>query len=200
MNHNIIETAMGAVVLGAAGIFLVFAMKTADVDTSTGYPLTASFANASGLLVGSDVRIGGVLQTVVQEMKPLAEAGGRHLAVLIADDEIVIPGMPELVAILFRNLVGNALKYAPEGAVIEADCRIEGNRLVAEVRDDGPGVPDALLDRLANRFVRGESRDMRGSGLGLEIATRIVRLHGGSLHFANRQPHGFRVRAEWPLP
>lgn len=147
-----------------------------------------------------DVRIGGVLQTVVQEMKPLAEAGGRHLAVLIADDEIVIPGMPELVAILFRNLVGNALKYAPEGAVIEADCRIEGNRLVAEVRDDGPGVPDALLDRLANRFVRGESRDVRGSGLGLEIATRIVRLHGGSLHFANRQPHGFCVRAEWPLP
>lgn len=60
MNHNIIETAMGAVVLAVAGIFLVFAMKTAHVDTSSGYHVKAAFSNANGLLIGSDVRIGGV--------------------------------------------------------------------------------------------------------------------------------------------
>ena len=60
MSHNVMETAMGAVVLAVAGIFLVFAMKTADVDTSAGYRVAAPFANANGLIAGSDVRIGGV--------------------------------------------------------------------------------------------------------------------------------------------
>jgi len=60
MNHNIIETAMGAVVLAAAGIFIVFAMKTAEIDNTSGYEVKGAFTNANGVVVGSDIRIGGV--------------------------------------------------------------------------------------------------------------------------------------------
>ncbi len=60
MKHNSIETAMGAVVLAVAGIFLGVALRTAQVDTSSGYTISAAFANANGLNVGADVRLGGV--------------------------------------------------------------------------------------------------------------------------------------------
>ena len=51
---------MGAAVLAVAGFFLAFALKTADVNTESGYAVTAAFSNATGLNVGSDVRLGGV--------------------------------------------------------------------------------------------------------------------------------------------
>lgn len=60
MKHNVIETAMGAVVIAVAAIFVVFAMRTADVDTTSGYEVRGSFSNANGVIVGGDVRIGGV--------------------------------------------------------------------------------------------------------------------------------------------
>ena len=60
MRHNVIEAAMGAVVLAVAAFFLAFALKTADVDTSEGYQVSAAFSSANGVLIGSDVRIGGV--------------------------------------------------------------------------------------------------------------------------------------------
>lgn len=60
MSHNAIETAVGAIVLAAAAVFMVFAMKTVDVSSNDGYPVKAAFINANGLNTGSDVRIGGV--------------------------------------------------------------------------------------------------------------------------------------------
>lgn len=60
MRHNVIETTMGALVLAGAALFLVFAMRTVDVRTTEGYPVTAAFSTANGLIIGADVRIGGV--------------------------------------------------------------------------------------------------------------------------------------------
>lgn len=60
MRHTMIEAVMGAFVLSVAGFFLAFALRTAQVDTSAGYEVSASFSNVNGVLVGSDVRLGGV--------------------------------------------------------------------------------------------------------------------------------------------
>lgn len=60
MGRNLIETIMGAVVLGVAGFFLVFAYRHADLKQVTGYDITAQFASVGGLAAGSDVRINGI--------------------------------------------------------------------------------------------------------------------------------------------
>jgi phospholipid/cholesterol/gamma-HCH transport system substrate-binding protein len=60
MNHNIVETVLGAVVLLVAGIFLIFAVGAADLGKVSGYDITANFAKADGINSGMDVRISGV--------------------------------------------------------------------------------------------------------------------------------------------
>jgi phospholipid/cholesterol/gamma-HCH transport system substrate-binding protein len=68
MQKNILETIMGAVVLVVAGAFLVFAYRGSDVRVEDGYTVTARFANASGVALGSDVRIGGIKVGVISDL------------------------------------------------------------------------------------------------------------------------------------
>lgn len=68
MQKNIIETLMGAVVLVAAGIFLTFAYQGSQMSTPDGYKVSGRFSNASGIALGSDVRVGGIKVGVVSDM------------------------------------------------------------------------------------------------------------------------------------
>lgn len=90
MKHNVVETAMGAVVLVIAGIFVVFAMRTADVDTSTGYQVKGAFTNANGVIVGSDVRIGGVKVGTVSRLE-LDPVSYQAIVTMTLEDDVKIP-------------------------------------------------------------------------------------------------------------
>ena len=68
MQKNIVETLMGAVVLVVAGAFLMFAYQKSDVKVKDGYNITAKFDNASGVTLGSDVRVGGIKVGVVSDL------------------------------------------------------------------------------------------------------------------------------------
>ncbi|MEA2139157.1 MAG: hypothetical protein QOG56_2307, partial [Solirubrobacteraceae bacterium] len=70
-----------------------------------------------------------------------------------------------------------------------------------EVDDDGPGIPPADLDRVFERFHRGDGRrgsDGGGAGLGLAIARWIVELHGGTIRAERREPHGSHMVVTLP--
>jgi two-component system osmolarity sensor histidine kinase EnvZ len=92
------------------------------------------------------------------------------------------------------NLVDNALRYA--GGEIEIAARREGDRVVVEVLDRGPGVPAGEVERLKRPFTRmNEARSgSGGAGLGLAIVDRIARAHGGSLELAPRSGRGLAAR------
>ena len=97
------------------------------------------------------------------------------------------------------NLVGNALRYAGNARVTLSMGK--AGEAVIRVEDDGPGIPQALLPRVTEPFVRGEeSRNAGtgGAGLGLSIARDIARAHGGSLALANAPAGG--LVAELHLP
>ncbi|MDX1975300.1 MAG: outer membrane lipid asymmetry maintenance protein MlaD [Rickettsiales bacterium] len=68
MKKNILETIMGAVVLAVAAVFLVFAYDSSDMSVENGYSVKGRFSNASGVSLGSDVRIGGIKVGVVSEL------------------------------------------------------------------------------------------------------------------------------------
>ena len=102
-----------------------------------------------------------------------------------------------LLELAISNLLANALDFSPPGSHITLQLLPQQ----LQVQDAGPGVPDAMVARLGERFLTTPrpNGERSGTGLGLSIVLRIMRLHGGQLHFANTQP-GFAVTLDLRTP
>jgi two-component system phosphate regulon sensor histidine kinase PhoR len=91
------------------------------------------------------------------------------------------------------NLMENAVNYSAEGAHIELGARVDGDRALLTVADHGPGLPEADLERVFERFYRvdkSRTSDPGGTGLGLSIVRHLVELHGGRVRAGNRREGG----------
>jgi two-component system sensor histidine kinase QseC len=133
----------------------------------------------------------------------IAEVGADALArdvtiELDGDSTVSVPGDERLLAILFRNLLDNAVRYSPSGSVVHAEVRLRDGRPVAGIADAGPGVPAAQRTELGRRFHRLAGGGVSGSGLGLSIATRIAELHRATLEFAEAPAGGLAVTLIFP--
>ncbi|MGF6275202.1 two-component system sensor histidine kinase QseC [Massilia sp. UYP11] len=90
---------------------------------------------------------------------------------------------PQMLEIVLRNLIDNALRYCPDGSRIEIAAMEHAGHARIVVRDDGPGVDAQSRQRLTERFFRVLGQGQQGSGLGLSIVQRIADLHGIALAF-----------------
>jgi two-component system sensor histidine kinase TctE len=97
----------------------------------------------------------------------------------------------------FRNLVDNALKYAPSDTTITVDVHTTPT-LSVNVKDQGTGFPMDEIHKLAGRFVRGSDTSGHiGSGLGLTIAQDVALAHGGKMILSNRPEGGACVTLQF---
>jgi len=96
----------------------------------------------------------------------------------------------------FLNIFINAMQAMPEGGRIRVAIRLEGNRAIIDIDDDGVGIPADLLDKIWDPFFTTKDK---GTGLGLGIVKNIIESHGGGIRIANREPHGARVTIELPI-
>jgi signal transduction histidine kinase len=143
------------------------------------------------------VDLSDVIRTVAEAYGPVAEDGGRSLQTDIAE-AIAVTGDRELLVQLFANLVENALGHTPKGTKVV--MRLKGNRreAVAEVSDNGPGIPVEERSRVFQRFYRLEqSRTSPGNGLGLCLVAAIANLHGAKIDLADNEP-GLKVSIPFP--
>ncbi|WP_164521496.1 ATP-binding protein [Iodobacter ciconiae] len=101
-------------------------------------------------------------------------------------------GHAGLLALLLRNLLDNARRYAGENAAIT--LRLNQNSIC--ISDDGPGVPPEVLTRLGERFYRPPGQNQTGAGLGLSIVYRIAELHQASISLASDQGFQITIRQE----
>jgi signal transduction histidine kinase/DNA-binding response OmpR family regulator len=112
-------------------------------------------------------------------LRPLAEARGIELSAEL--DDRLRPAMVDDTRILqvLSNLVGNALKFTPDGGRVEIGCVPLDDELRFCVSDTGPGIPPDQIPHIFGRFWQAADRDTRGIGLGLSIVRGIVEAHGG---------------------
>ncbi|WP_084618055.1 sensor histidine kinase [Jonesia quinghaiensis] len=123
--------------------------------------------------------------------------GVPHNAFVIGDDD----RLRQVLA----NLMGNAVRYTPEGSAVEiALGRTPGpdnDTVTVEFRDHGPGIGEEHKERIFERFYRvdtSRTRDLGGSGLGLAIVSAIVAAHGGTTQVSDTEGGGLTVRIELP--
>ena len=122
----------------------------------------------------------------------------------VASDAAVVSGDPAKLHDALRNLLENAINYSPEGSVIVLASRRRDDRIQIIVTDQGPGIPEADLPRVFERFYRVDKartrdrKDPGGTGLGLAIVKHLVELHGGRVSAANRPTGGAILTIDLP--
>jgi two-component system sensor histidine kinase CpxA len=148
------------------------------------------------------------LQLLVREIAADADfeaIGGNRKVRVVREEPAIVAGVEELLRRAIENVVRNAVRFTPEGTEVEIRLsRSDGRPRPAatiSVRDKGPGVPEASLDKLFEPFYRvADARDRQtgGTGIGLAITRRAVRLHGGTVRARNHPEGGLDVILELP--
>lgn len=178
-------------------------MLRGQVDEELVDSMTRSIVNADGIIgqfvdyarIGSDEAqrpcdLGELLAAVVADAAPAAIA--LHVAPLPP-----LAVRPLALRRALANLVENALRHG--GGTIEVRAEPLGEQFAITVLDRGAGIPAAMLATVREPFVRMDaSRGSPGAGLGLAIAERVARLHGGALELANRPGGGLQARILLP--
>jgi two-component system OmpR family sensor kinase len=132
-------------------------------------------------------------QRVADAARPAAEV--RKIALKLQENqpELVAYGDPHRLEIVLTNLVGNALKFSPDGAKITLRVWSDSEHVGVDVSDTGPGIAESELERIFDRFYQVEGSERRrqgGAGIGLALAKRLVDLHGGTLSVKSQLGEG----------
>ena len=129
----------------------------------------------------------------------------RHRHTLVRDfpgDLPMVMGDRDRLEQVMMNVIGNAIKYTPDGGTIRVSAGAEGDQVWMEVWDNGIGIPKGDRERIFDRFYRvdkARSRESGGTGLGLSIARELVQRHGGAIGLTDHQGPGTTVRITLPI-
>jgi len=146
--------------------------------------------------------IGVVVEEAVAGLLRVAQAKGVELSI---QSPLRLPRTPadrDRIKQVFINLLDNAVKYCPEGSEVQVRLETDGESIIVEVADDGPGIPPEDLPHIFEKMYRVEkesTRAVEGSGLGLSIVKRIVELHGGRIAVESTVGKGTTFSVRLPL-
>jgi signal transduction histidine kinase/CheY-like chemotaxis protein len=142
-------------------------------------------------LTREDVRVESAYGEVLSALQPLAGKKSQTLVQQVEPNLHIHADTTRFKQILM-NLIGNAIKFTPEGGRIELAARPMGEQVRVEVRDDGPGIAAEEQQRIFEAFYRlaQTGKAAEGTGLGLAITARLVELHGSKLEIASKIGEG----------
>jgi signal transduction histidine kinase len=141
------------------------------------------------------LRLDLVAAHVIDELRPLLERRGQRIDARLSPCAII--GMEFGVASLLRNLIDNALRFAPPDSSIRVSVGPGDGRCVACVEDAGPGIPDAERERVFERFHR-LSNDSDGCGIGLSIVRAVAEAHQARIDLGRSDLGGLRITITFP--
>ena len=150
-----------------------------------------------GLAEGGEAMQPIDVSALISSLKEDAEEAG-HTVTLSGDARTPVMGRAQALKRCLQNLIDNALAY---GRRADITLRDEGGALNIAITDDGPGIPEADIERVFEPFYRVEgsrNRNTGGSGLGLSIARNIAQSHGGSVRLRNLARGGLEATLRIP--
>jgi signal transduction histidine kinase len=143
-----------------------------------------------------------LVEDVVRTMRAQTEAGHQSLREDLPPDLPLINVEPDRIRQILVNLLTNAHEYSPEGASITVAARAVGAEVEISVSDNGQGIPEDQINRIFDRFTRGDAgltQRVGGTGLGLAISKSLVELHGGSITAESTVGVGSTFRVRLPV-
>ncbi len=144
-------------------------------------------SDVSELVEGTVRRLRGAMQ-------------GRTVTIDVPQGTRPVAADRELISAVIGHLLENALKYSPAGMPIAVSARADGSGVVITVSDRGPGIAREDRERVFDRFYRGDAarRQAAGTGMGLAIASEVVKLHGGRIWVEDSPEPGARISFSLP--
>ena len=182
------------------------AMSSVEAQVKRVSRLTADLRKLAELemrpLERSSVNLAELLQQVVEFAQDRPEAEDRRLTLTLPQAPWPLPailGDRDLLLLVIHNLLDNALKFTRPSDTIEVRAFEDGDSVVIEVADTGPGIADEDLPHVWEELYRGKSaRGAPGSGLGLALVQAILLRHGGQVTLRSRAGQGTVFTARLP--
>jgi len=145
------------------------------------------------------VDLHGIAAAVVAELA--AEASARHQTLRLAlGGPAIVQGDGTALEVMVRNLVENAVRYTPSGGADDVAVAADEARVVLQVSDNGPGIPDGEKLRVRDRFYRSAGSGVAGSGLGLAIVDWIAERHRAEMLLSDSDSGGLLCTVSFPEP
>lgn len=146
-------------------------------------------------LVPSDLR-----ELVTRTVEEWRHDGNPHpIQLKLPDEPVIALADADRMRQVLDNLIGNAVKYSPDGSAVHVSAALEGGAIRIDIADNGLGIPEKDKEKIFRKFYRVEHNDRKkipGSGLGLPIAKEIVEGHSGQITFISRH-YGGSIFTVW---
>ncbi|MBV1776536.1 HAMP domain-containing protein [Burkholderiaceae bacterium DAT-1] len=145
------------------------------------------------------VDVAAMVSDIVADARFEAQSMDKRVE-LRSMDALVLFAHPEMLERAVENVLRNAVKFTVPGGLIRVSLGIHGDHAILTVRDQGPGVPEDMLERIFEPFAcTGRQPELEGTGLGLAIVARAMRLDHGRCIARNLAEGGLEVTLGWPL-
>lgn len=149
-----------------------------------------------------DVRLDALFPEIAGDYGAAAKAKKIKLRFTLPPKLPVIQGDREKIALALHNLIGNALKYTPNGGQVSVNIEADKKELRVEVTDTGIGISEEDIKRIFEKFYRAKDprvAKVTGTGLGLTLAREVVRLHGGDITVESTLDKGSTFTVTLPI-
>jgi signal transduction histidine kinase len=153
-------------------------------------------------LRAGDVRLENLFEDLREEYAAQAKDKNLALTLHLPPKLPVIQGDRDKIVLALHNLIGNALKYTPEGGKVDVKVEADDKRLQVDVADSGIGIAPEETELIFEKFYRAKDKrvsSITGTGLGLALAREVVRLHGGDISVRSQIDQGSTFTMTLPL-
>ncbi|MFW5995652.1 MAG: ATP-binding protein [Halanaerobiaceae bacterium] len=146
------------------------------------------------------VQVKKVMEATYSPFENQTQKNNIDLIVESIDEDLYIRGDSNKISWVISNLIGNAIRYTPEGGEIRIGARARGQRVYIYVQDNGIGIAEEYQDKIFEKFYRANNNDdgASGTGLGLAIAREIINAHGGSIWVESEEGEGSKFTFSLP--
>ncbi len=153
--------------------------------------IATQLESTKSAIYSDDISLQRILTEVVEEMR--ARYNDIMIELCIIGDDKIIKGDATIWKLVISNLIGNARKYSPKEEMIEVEMKQVNSKTIIAVKDKGNGIPDDEKKKIFEKFYRignENTRSSKGTGLGLYIVKKIVKLYKYDISVKNNTPKG----------